>query len=237
MGSSLTIANYVYKFLVLAYPVEFRRRFGSEMECAFEENCADAYRTGAIALVTLCCATAYDLLVTVGAEHIARFVACLRSDLKLVSKSPVLAAAFGALAGNLFFVQNAVLGSFVGLRRTIQERLILLAIASANIVVLWVVSQLLCALDRNATSRTVIRNRIFAFRRAAGISMILAVCPTIGLMISTHRFSAGLSATAVPAARYWIGTPIILLMTILIVFFLQPLLTPRNSELKRSATS
>jgi hypothetical protein len=237
-----TITSRVYQFLIWAYPVEFRRRYAAQMASVFEESCADAYRRGTIALVTLCCSTAYDLLITVCAEHVVRFGSNLRSDLKLVSKSPTFAAAFGALAGNLFFIQNVVVAPFVGVRKTAWERLELLTLASVNIAVLWVASQVfLYAVDRKARMQRVIllssKNRMRSFRRLAGIALILALCPAIGLLISAHSFSMGLSAAAGPATRYWIACPIVLLITIVMVFALQPLLIPRNSESENSPDS
>ncbi len=235
MVRCLTITSHVYQFLILAYPVEFRRRYAAQMASVFEESCADAYGRGAVALVTLYCSTAYDLLITVCAEHVGRFGSNLRSDLKLVSKSPAFAAAFGALAGNLFFVQNVLFSPLVGVRKPAWERLELLTIASVNIAVLWVASQLfLYAVDRIARKRRVIavpwKNQIRSFRRVAGIAMVLALCAAIGVLISARRLSMRLSAAAVPAARYWIACPLVLLITIMIVFALQPLLIPHNSE-------
>jgi hypothetical protein len=235
-----TIASRVYQFLILAYPVEFRRRYAAQMASVFEETCADVYRKGAIGLVTLCCSTAYDLLITVCAEHAGRFGSNLKSDLKFVSKSPAFAAAFGALTGNLFFVQNVVFAPFVGVRKTAGERLALLTLASVNIAVLWVASQVfLYAVDRKVRRPRVppSKNQISSFRRLAGIAMILALCALIEVLISARRFSIGLSAAAVPAAPYWIACPIVLLITILIVFALQPLLVPHNSESEDSPDS
>ena len=102
MDRRLRITNYLYRASIFAYPIEFRRRYAAEMASVFEENCADAFRKGALALAGLYCASVYDLLVSVVATHISRFLSNFKSDLRLISKSPAFAAAFGALAGNLF---------------------------------------------------------------------------------------------------------------------------------------
>ncbi len=40
----LTLAAHLLRSATLAYPLAFRRRFASEMQCAFQERCSDAWR-------------------------------------------------------------------------------------------------------------------------------------------------------------------------------------------------
>jgi|KBSMisStandDraft_5_1062788.scaffolds.fasta_scaffold00680_12 hypothetical protein len=72
--------------------------------------------------------------------------------------------------------------------------------------------------------------------RAASICLILAVGLTMGLLICAQQLSTRLGATAVPAARYWVAIPLILLMTIFVLLSLQLLLTPCNSKLDSTAS-
>lgn len=233
MNRWVTITNHVYQFLVFAYPSEFRRRYAAEMASVFEESCADAYRRGANALLTLCFATVYDLLVTIPAAHISRFVSNFSSDFRLLSKSPAFAAASGALAGNLFFVQEVVLGPRFGFHKTIQQRFILLAMASFNIAILWMASFFfshLAARSDRKTRLALMQDRICAFRRLASIATFLTLCFTAKLLIAPNMFSIGLSRAVVPALCYWIAFPVLLLMTVLMVFLLPPLLILHSSE-------
>lgn len=231
MNRWLAIANYVYQFLVFIYPLEFRRRYGAEMASVFEDNCADAYRKGPIALVRVWCASVYDLLVSVFAVHSSRFLRNLKSDLRLVSKSPILAAALGAVAGNLFFIQEVVFGPPFEIRKRVQERLSVLGAASINIAVLWLASVLISQLAVYNVSETQIsmKDRLRAFRRLAGIATLLSLSIAATLLISEDALPNA-SIITVPAISCWVGFPVLLLTIISVVFLLQPVLTLRSSD-------
>lgn len=231
MDRWLGITSHIYQMMVFAYPNDFRHRYAAEMASVFEESCADAYRKGAIALAALYFATVYDLLKSAIAAHTSRFFSNFKSDVGLVSKSPAFAAAFGALAGNLFFIQELVFGPPFGLRKTIQERLILLGIASLNIAILWLASIVFSHLVVHTASRKQclpLKSRLRAFRRLASIGIVVALGTAAKLVISERVFSMDLRTAAVPAVSYWIAFPVMLLAILLIIFLIQPVLELRT---------
>jgi hypothetical protein len=77
------VATNVYRLLVYLYPPAFRREFGSEMACDFEDATCDAWRDGRwLAVVPLWIDIGCDLAWTVAAQW-------LRNGLPVV---PVLSA-------------------------------------------------------------------------------------------------------------------------------------------------
>jgi len=235
MDRWLRITNHFYQILVFAYPMEFRRRYAAEMASVFEESCADASRKGALALAGLYCASVYDLLVSVFATHTSRFLSNFKSDLGLISKSPAFAAAFGALTGNLFFIQEVVFGPPFGFRKTVQEGLVLLGIASINIASLWLAGVFFSFLVSHTVSKAqflLLRDRLRAFRRLASIGIFLALGTAAKLLLARQVWSMKLTTATVPAAGYWIGYPVLLVTIVLMIFLLQPVLTLRSSKRK-----
>ena len=61
----------VYRVLLAAYPKEFRREYGAQMEQAFRDLCREERRSGVIGLVKLWARVALDLASTATAERIA----------------------------------------------------------------------------------------------------------------------------------------------------------------------
>jgi len=231
MNRWLIVTSHVYQCVVFAYPNDFRRRYAAEMASVFEESWEDAYRKRGTALAGLCLATAYDLMVSVFAAHVSRFFSNFKSDFEFISKSPVFAAAFGAVAGNLFFIQEVVFGPPFGLRKTVQERLVLLGMASTNIAVLWLASACIFQFVVHTSNKArllLLKDRLHAFRRLAGISVLLAMVATAKLLI-TGDVSLKYATDAAPAIGYWVGFPVLLLTVLLIIFLLQPVLTLRSS--------
>jgi hypothetical protein len=64
-------SNQFYKFLLLAYPAEFRQEYGQQMRQVFQDCCREAQREGIWGLTRLWLLTLSDLIVTLLKERLA----------------------------------------------------------------------------------------------------------------------------------------------------------------------
>jgi hypothetical protein len=237
MECCLTVSNSVFAALLFAFPRDFRQRYGAEMASVFSEVSIDTYKQrGFCGMIGLWCVTVYDLLLSICTEHASQFTSRLRRDLRAVSHAPAFTAAAGALAANLFVAEQIVFGWTIGLHKTSRERFLVLAIASLNILVLWVGSLLLSRLFEHKSARAAMdllafTERVHAFRHLAATAMVLSLCPTFWLVCTSNPFSTASNRfQPLPSPYYWILFPALLLMTISAVFLLQPLLTFHGSK-------
>jgi len=67
---ALALSDRVYRKLLVAYPIEFRRRYGKEMAQVFRTSCRASYRTsGAGGVVRLWLPTLWDWVWTAARER------------------------------------------------------------------------------------------------------------------------------------------------------------------------
>jgi hypothetical protein len=237
MERCLTASNSVFAALLLAYPADFRRQYGTEMASVFAESSIDTYeRCGTSGLAGLWSVTAYDLLWSACAEHVSRLLSTLRNDFRALTYAPAFAAATGALAANLFAALGIVMGPVVGLNKNPQERFFCLAAACLNVAVLWLFSVLTSGRGAAMPMWTVLntlsfKQRMAAFRHLATVAMVLLLCPTARFLIRSNAFSlSGRSFYDPIPLHYWVLFSALPVTTIMAVFLLQPFLTLRTVQ-------
>lgn len=64
----------IYEILILAYPANFRKKYGNEMALVFRDSAGDAWRKrGVIGLFAVCLRMLPDLMRTVPSEHLSEW--------------------------------------------------------------------------------------------------------------------------------------------------------------------
>jgi hypothetical protein len=229
----LRLANRIYQLLMFAYPSEFRRKYAAEMAIVFAEECKRGHQhSGPRGVALVWCATMHDLVVSICAEHVSQFLAYLKRDSRALLETPAFAALFAAIVSILFFICRLIL---VGAsEEPLREQFLPYAIASFNLVILWLTSILVlqavkyhCRAD--GLGSPIFPERIRAFRHLAAVALLFSICPIIRLLIFTHSSSALNSVMIpLPAPLQWLIGPIVLLSIIFGIFALEPLLTVRT---------
>lgn len=119
-----------YQFLLIAYPEEFREKFGASMTQVFRDRCREEFsRGGNHGLFRLALHTFFDLLLSAAAEHADRLTQDVRYGSRALAKSPgftamaVLTLAFGIGANSAVF--NALSAALLPLPFHEPDRLVL----------------------------------------------------------------------------------------------------------------
>ena len=101
----LAVLDLIYRFLLLAYPSAFRRKWGAEMAQVFRDECrTELAYNGLIGLIQFWLHTLYDWSKTVFEQHIEE--AFHMSGQKWVIRLGALAALAGGLVGLYLLTQG-----------------------------------------------------------------------------------------------------------------------------------
>jgi hypothetical protein len=102
---------WIYEKLILAYPVEFRKKYGHEMTLVFREMASDTLRQrGLGGLFLIWCRVLGDLLHTVPQEH------CTAFPRRIIMKTTIRTLLWGLLAAFIhYFVFFSMAVLFMGL--------------------------------------------------------------------------------------------------------------------------
>src|SRR6266581_4963758 len=89
----IAVSERLYRWLLQAYPPEFRRRYGSQMTQVFLDFCRVAFQErGAKGVLRLWLPTLYDLITNAIAEHLSALIQSMRRQKALynVHRVPML---------------------------------------------------------------------------------------------------------------------------------------------------
>lgn len=238
MNTLATASAGIYEFLLLAYPQQFRRRYGAEMASVFSENCR--YRCHwrePYAVIGLWLSTLQDLLVSASAEHVSCFIRKSKSDIRAISRAPMFVAASGALVGALFFISTAFvrINFFhdAGLRQFNS-----IAVAGVNIASLWLTSGFALRLLRNVLGgkryeQMPFVSRLRAFNHLASTSFVLALVAILKYSVATEHLEP-FRSQLLSSPQHWLVFPLIVVCTVSGVILLDPLLSLRSSACRNS---
>jgi hypothetical protein len=239
MNTVAMASGAIYEFLLLAYPQQFRRRYGPEMVSVFSENCSYAYQScGSYAVIGLWLSTLQDLLISASAEHLSSFLCRTKTAVLAISPAPMFVAATGALVGALSFISTVFVRINVYHDSATLQQFSSIGIAVVNIASLWFTSGLVLRLSRHVLGgttfdRTPFVSRLRAFNHLASISLVLALVAILKYVVSDAPLKA-LSLQSLSGPQRWLVFPLIVVCTVSSVILLDPLLTLRFSVSKGS---
>lgn len=232
MSTLATASAGIYEYLLLAYPQQFRRRYGEEMASVFLENCRYTFQSrGCCAVIGLWLSTLQDVLISASSEHASCFMRKAKSDVLAISRAPMFVAASGALVAALFFISVAfVRVNFFHDASLRQFNSI--AAAAVNIASLWLASSLALRLLRGVFgskryAQLPFVSRLQAFSHLASISFALALVAILRYALFAERLD--FSSPLLPSPRHWLVFPLVVVCTVSSVILLDPLLTLRSS--------
>jgi hypothetical protein len=238
MSTLATASAEIYECLLLAYPQQFRRKYGEEMASIFSENCRYTCQShGSYAVIGLWLSTLQDLMISASSEHVSSFICKAKSDVRAIARAPVFVAASGALVAALFFISIAFVRISFFHDASLRQFNSIVA-AAVNIASLWLTSTVALRLLRGVFGgkrydQMPFVSRLRAFNHLASISFVLALVAILKYAVSAERLE-GFSSQSLSSPQHWIVFPVVVVCTVSSVILLDPLLTLRSSASKDS---
>lgn len=239
MNTIATASAGIYELLLLAYPQQFRRRYGAEMASVFSENCHyTCHSRGSYAIIGLWLSTLQDLLISASTEHISCFICKTKCDIRAIRRAPMFVAASGALVGALFFIHTAFVRTIFFRDPTSLRQLNSIVIAAVNIASLWLASRLALhflryVVDAKRYDNIPFVSRLAAFNHLASISLVLAIIAILTYANAAARFGY-FTLQSISSPQHWLPFPLVVVCTVSGVILLDPLLTLHSSLSKGS---